>query len=97
MDIRIYLRRELRQAVIVRLQQAYRSGQVRLVRRIHALVAVIEGQAVDEVATMLDLGAQTERLTYVQIAILFAGLQPDRVPLEKSQEAGDAPQVLRDF
>ena len=72
MDIRIYLRRELRQAVNVRLQQAYRSGQVRLIRRIHALVAVIEGQAVDEVATMLDLGAQTVR-DYVN-AFLWRGV-----------------------
>lgn len=56
MDIRIRLRRDLRQAVIERLQQAYQSGQVRLVRRIHALLFVIEGKAIDEVATMLNLG-----------------------------------------
>ncbi len=78
MDIRIYLRRELRQAVIVRLQQACRSGQVHLVRRIHALVAIIEGQAVDEVATMLDLGAQTERLTKFQLP----SYSPDFNPIE---------------
>jgi transposase len=61
MNIRIRLSRYLRQAVIERLQQAYRSGQVRLVRRIHALMAIIEGKSVDEVATMLELGAQTVR------------------------------------
>ncbi|MCO5209746.1 MAG: hypothetical protein M9936_08630 [Caldilinea sp.] len=61
MDIRIRLRRDSCQAVIERLQQAYQSGQVRLVRRIHALLFVIEGKAIDEVATMLNLGAQTVR------------------------------------
>ena len=30
-------------------------------RRIHALLFVIEGKAIDEVATMLNLGAQTVR------------------------------------
>ena len=61
MDIRISLNRSLRQAVTERLQRAYQSGQVRLVRRIHALLSVIEGKPVAEVATMLDLGAQTVR------------------------------------
>jgi transposase len=43
------------------LQDAYRGGQVRLVRRIHALLCVIEGKPVDEVAALLNLGAQTIR------------------------------------
>ncbi len=61
MDIRIRLSGHLRQAVIERLQGAYKRGQVRLVRRIHALLSVIEGKSVAEVAATLDLGAQTVR------------------------------------
>ena len=72
MDIRIRLGHELRQAVHERLQQAYQSGQVRLVRRIHALLFVIEGKAIDEVAATLGLGAQTVR-DYVN-AFLWRGV-----------------------
>ena len=61
MNIRIRLNRSLRQVVTERLQGAYQSGQVRLVQRIHALLFVIEGKPVDEVAVLLDLGAQTVR------------------------------------
>lgn len=61
MNIRISLNRSLRQTVTERLQEAYQSGQVRLVRRIHALLFVIEGKPVDEVAALLELGAQTVR------------------------------------
>lgn len=61
MNIRISLNRSLRQTVEERLQDAYRGGQVRLVRRIHALLFVIEGKPVDEVAALLNLGAQTIR------------------------------------
>jgi transposase len=45
---------------------------VRLVRRIHALLFIIEGKTVDEVAAMLDLGAQTVR-DYVN-AFLWRGV-----------------------
>jgi transposase len=72
MNIRISLSRYIRQAVVERLQQAYRSGQVRLVRRIHALMFVIEGKSVDEVAAMLDLGTQTVR-DYVN-TFLYRGM-----------------------
>ena len=72
MDIRIRLSRDLRQAVIERLQRAYRNGLVRLVRRIHALLSVIEGKSVDEVAAMLNLGGQTVR-DYVN-AFLYRGV-----------------------
>lgn len=72
MNIRIRLCGDLRQAVTVRLQQAYQKGQLRLVRRIHALLFVFDGKAVDEVATMLDLGAQTVR-DYVH-AFLWRGV-----------------------
>lgn len=72
MNIRISLNRSLRQAVEERLRHAYQSGQVRLVRRIHALLFVIEGKPVDEVAALLDLGAQTVR-DYVN-AFLYCGV-----------------------
>ena len=61
MDIRIRLSQGLRQAVVERLQGAYECGQVRLIRRIHALLSIIEGKSVDEVAALLDLGEQTVR------------------------------------
>ena len=44
-----------------RLQQAYASGSLKLVKRIHALLALAQGQNVHEVAEMLDLGEQTVR------------------------------------
>jgi transposase len=44
-----------------RLQQAYASGALRLVKRIHALLALAEGMSVQEVAAMLGLGEQTVR------------------------------------
>ncbi|MCB9123886.1 MAG: helix-turn-helix domain-containing protein [Caldilineaceae bacterium] len=87
MDIRIRLRRDLRQAVIERLQQAYQSGQVRLVRRIHALLFVIEGKAIDEVATMLNLGAQTVR-DYVNA--FLAGVAVWRIRNQRGPPLKDA-------
>ena len=44
-----------------RLQQAYASGDLRLVKRIHALLALAEGMSVRDVAEMLNLGEQTVR------------------------------------
>jgi transposase len=44
-----------------RLQQAYASGSLKLVKRLHALLALAQGQNVHEVAEMLDLGEQTVR------------------------------------
>jgi transposase len=51
----------LRQPWYHRLQQAYASGALRLVKRIHALLAMAEGRTVYEVAQMLDLGEQNVR------------------------------------
>jgi transposase len=65
MEFRILLSKGVRQAVNERLQQAYASGQIRLIRRIHALLLRIDGKAVEEVAELLDLGGQTVR-DYVQ-------------------------------
>jgi transposase len=44
-----------------RLQQAYASGSLNLVKRIHALLALAQSQSVREVAEMLSLGEQTVR------------------------------------
>jgi transposase len=44
-----------------RLQQAYASGDLRLVKRMHALLALAEGMSVQDVAEMLHLGEQTVR------------------------------------
>ena len=42
----------LRQQLYRRLQQAYTSGSLRLVKRLHALLAVAEGMTVHDVAQM---------------------------------------------
>lgn len=44
-----------------RLQQAYASGDLRLVKRMHALLALAEGMSVHDVAEMLHVGEQTVR------------------------------------
>ena len=44
-----------------RLQQAYASGSLKLVKRIHALLALAQGQSISHVAAMLSLGEQTVR------------------------------------
>jgi transposase len=44
-----------------RLQQAYASGSLKLVKRLHGLLALAQGQSVRAVAEMLSLGEQTVR------------------------------------
>lgn len=61
MRIRIRLSDSLRQDVMARLHAAYRNHQLRLVKRIHALLAIVEGCSVAEVAQLLQLGEQTVR------------------------------------
>jgi transposase len=73
MHIRIHLSKALRQSVNEGLKRAYASGQLRLVKRIHALLLVIEGKAIDEVAELLALGEQTVR-DYV-CAFLCRGME----------------------
>ena len=51
----------MRQQLYRRLHQAYASGSLRLVKRIHAPLAIADGMAVREVAQMLALGEQTVR------------------------------------
>src|SRR5262249_44517177 len=42
-----------------RLQQAYASGSLKLVKRLHALLALAQGQSVSDVAEMRSLGEHT--------------------------------------
>jgi transposase len=44
-----------------RLQQAYASGSLTLIKRIHVLLALAQGQSVSDVAEMLSVGEQTVR------------------------------------
>lgn len=61
MQFRIRFSNETRKEVIARLQQAYRIGHVRLIKRIHVLLAAEEGQAVETVAEKLGLTGQGVR------------------------------------
>jgi transposase len=44
-----------------RLQQAYASGSLQLIKRLHVLLALAQGQSVSDVAEMLSLGEPTVR------------------------------------
>jgi transposase len=61
MRIRIRLTDSSRQALVARLHSAYQGNQLRLVKRIHALLAIVAGEPVAEVAELLHLGEQTVR------------------------------------
>src|ERR671934_1714296 len=50
-----------RKPLYCRLQQAYASGALRLIKRIHALLALAEDMSVQDVAAMLGLGEPTGR------------------------------------
>src|SRR5215475_83354 len=57
----LHLRTFTRKQLYRRLQQAYASGSLKLVKRIHALLALAQGQSVGGVAERLSLGEQTVR------------------------------------
>lgn len=59
MHIRLSLRKGELEALLKRLQQAYARGELRLIKRIHALLFIIDGKTVSEVAEMLKLSLQT--------------------------------------
>ncbi len=61
MRIRIRLTDSSRQALVARLHSAYQNGQLRLVKRIHALLAIVAGESVTAVAELLHLAEQTVR------------------------------------
>ena len=91
MQFRIHLTGIVRKALMDRLREAYRTGQVRLIRRVHALLYLADGQSVAQVATLLDLGEQTVR-DYLRaflvdgMSSLTYGRPPGRLPkLTKTQ------------
>src|SRR5215470_18062577 len=57
----LHLRAFTRKQLYRHLQQAYASGSLHLVKRIHALLALAQGQSVSDVAEMLARGEQTVR------------------------------------
>ena len=59
MYIRLSLRKGELEALLKRLQQAYAQGELRLIKRIHALLYILEGKSVFEVAELLRLSSQT--------------------------------------
>ncbi len=59
MQIRIHLKSSYYKQLIERLHHAYANGQVRLVKRIHALLYIVDGKTVEEVAATLDLSEQS--------------------------------------
>lgn len=69
MRIRISLKSSRYEKLIERLREAYASGQVRLVKRIHALVYIVDGKTVDEVVAILALSEQSV-YDYVRAFIL---------------------------
>lgn len=72
MQFRIHFSSNVRKTLGERLQDAYRAGQVRLIRRIIVLLCLADGQTVEQVATLLSLGEQTVR-DYLR-ALLVAGM-----------------------
>ncbi len=97
MQIRLTLNDTLFQQVLARLQQAYRYGQLRVVKRIHAVLSLVEGKSVDEVARILALSTQSVR-NYFH-AFILDGLAsfvyhkpagcPPRLTKTQKQELGD--------
>lgn len=61
MSFTLHLSAFTRKQLYRRLQQAYASGSLTLVKRIHTLLALAQGQSVSAVAEMLSLGEQTVR------------------------------------
>lgn len=61
MRYRIRLSKQLRQSLVEQLERAYLAAHLRLVKRIHALLYIVDGQSVAEVSQSLHLGEQTIR------------------------------------
>lgn len=61
MQFRIQFTSSMRKTLGERLHDAYRTSQVRLIRRIIVLLCLADGQTVAQVATLLNLGEQTVR------------------------------------
>lgn len=67
--VRLQVSNQILASLYERLQRAYVMGQLRLVKRIHALLYIIEGKNVAEVANILKLSCQTI-YTYIKAFIL---------------------------
>ena len=74
-----------------RLQQAYASGSLKLVKRIHALLALAQGQSVSEVADMLSLGEQTVRDYRNQFSAQGHGQLGLQIPSRAAQQTHQNP------
>lgn len=61
MQIRISLSNSTHKNLLQRLHQAYLGADIRLIRRIHALLYIADNKPVEEVAKLLNLGEQTVR------------------------------------
>ena len=57
--IRLQVSNQMLASLYERLNRAYAMGQLRLVKRIHALLYILDGKDVAEVATILKLSSQT--------------------------------------
>lgn len=73
MHYRIRLTNPMRQAVIEQLERAYQVAHLRLIKRIHAVLYIVDNKSVAEVSETLHLGEQTVR-DYVQ-AFLLKGIE----------------------
>ncbi len=69
MQFRIRLSNRSRQSLVQQLQRAYQAADLRLVKRIHALLYIVDGASVAEVSGLLHLGEQTIR-NYIAAFIL---------------------------
>lgn len=69
MHYRIRLTNPLRQTVVEQLERAYQAAHLRLIKRIHAVLYIVDNKSVAEVSETLHLGEQTVR-DYVQAFLL---------------------------
>lgn len=69
MHYRIRLTNQLRQTVVEQLERAYQAAHLRLIKRIHAMLYIVDNKSVAEVSETLHLGEQTGR-DYVQAFLL---------------------------
>jgi transposase len=60
-DLKIHLSGSTRKDLVERLRYAYRTGQLRIIRRIQVVMLLAAGQTVREVAELLGRGEQTVR------------------------------------
>jgi transposase len=69
MHYRIRLTNQLRQTVVEQLVRAYQAAHLRLIKRIHAVLYIVDNKSVAEVSELLHLGEQTVR-DYVHAFLL---------------------------